>query len=134
MPLLSSSLTAWSVPPAESGMVMTWNACKSWEMTCSKWFNISNGSATPKDYLSFDTPMATGAVRLGVFRLTDAESDRLASAVHEATQHIVQLLPEGHLQCCALNRPGGGERKIHFEHWSSDWMNQGPCDGHSTLK
>ena len=69
---------------------------------CSKWFSISGGSATPKDYMTFDKPLAAGAVRLGVFRLTDADSDGLATAAHQATQTILSQLPTGLPYCTSL--------------------------------
>ena len=50
---------------------------------------------TPKEYMKFDLPLAAGAVRLAVLRLTDAESDNLATAVGEATQRVLQAVPQG---------------------------------------
>ena len=51
--------------------------------------------AEPLDYLDFQTPLARGAVRLGVFRFLDEESDGLATSMFEATTEIVKVFPKG---------------------------------------
>ena len=45
--------------------------------------------------MNFDVPLAAGAVRLAVLRLTDTDSDKLATAVSAATDFILNELPEG---------------------------------------
>lgn len=61
---------------------------------CRKFYSISNGQAEPLAYATFETPLARGAVRLGVFRVTDA-ADKLATEAHNAAQSILQTLPPG---------------------------------------
>lgn len=49
-------------------------------------------------YMDFETPLARGAVRLGVFRIPLNDPASLADEVFKATKDIVQSLPNGELQ------------------------------------
>lgn len=62
---------------------------------CRKYYRIADGAGTPLAYADFQTPLARGAVRLGVFRLTDAISENLVASANKATLDVLAALPEG---------------------------------------
>jgi hypothetical protein len=62
---------------------------------CRKYFSVEGNKVTPLEYCQFETPLARGAVRLGVFRLLKEGADGLASAVQGASMDIASRFPEG---------------------------------------
>ncbi len=47
------------------------------------------------EYDKFETPLARGAVRLGVFRLLEEDAGGLAREVQSASKEIASEFPEG---------------------------------------
>lgn len=62
---------------------------------CRKYYKIEGTSVEPLKYLNFPTPLARGAVRLGVFRLLESETDGLAETVYSTTKEISQVFHKG---------------------------------------
>ena len=63
---------------------------------CRKYFSVDGDKVSPLEYANFETPLARGAVRLGVFRLLEEDAGGLASKVQGATRDITSKFPAGY--------------------------------------
>jgi len=62
-----------------------------------KYFSVEGNKVEPLEYAKFETPLARGAVRLGVFRLRKEDADGLAGEVRNASKAIASKFPVGSL-------------------------------------
>ena len=76
---------------------------------CRKYFSVDGDKVSPLEYAKFMTPLARGAVRLGVFRLLDEDAGGLAGKVQDATKEIASKFPAGDLMapCCKFAHASG---------------------------
>lgn len=60
-----------------------------------KYYRVEGQKAQPMVYMNFETPLARGAVRLGVFRIIEQEADDLPDLLFQGTNEIGRTFPAG---------------------------------------